>query len=107
MKEMTDISIDSLIADTLHRQELVKDLDHLIITEVRRRTRRARLRSWARIIVFSFGLPLVLLVWTSFAFLFIKEHGTTSFTLSLMVWPTLALTASTIYALKTFSPSEV
>lgn len=107
MNEMTDTSIDSMIADTLHRQELIKDLDRLIIADVRRRARRAWLRRWARVIVFSFGLPLVLMLWIVCAYLYIKEHGATSFTLSLMVWPTLALTASAVYALKTFSPSEV
>jgi hypothetical protein len=49
----------------------------------------------------------LLLLWFSFAFFFIKEHGTTGFTLSLMIWPTLALVASTVYALKTFSPEAL
>ena len=107
MNEMTDTSIDRLITDTLHRQELVRDLDRLIIADVRQRARRAWFRKWARIIVFSFGLPLVLLVWLAGAYLYIKEHDATPFTLSLMVWPTLALAASTLYVLKTFSPEEV
>ena len=107
MNEMTDTSIDRLITDTLHRQELVRDLDRLIIADVRQRARRAWFRKWARIIVFSFGLPLVLLVWLACAYLYIKEHYATPLTLSLMVWPTLALAASTIYVLKTFSPEEV
>jgi len=107
MNEMTDTSIDNIIAEALHRQELVKDLDRLIITDVRRRARRAWLRRWARIIVFSFGLPLVLMLWFVCAYVYIKEHEATSFTLSLMVWPTLAVAASTIYVLRTFSPGEV
>ena len=107
MNEMTDSSIDRLITDTLHRQELVRDLDRLIIADVRQRARRAWFRKWARIIVFSFGLPLVLLVWLAGAYLYIKEHDATPLTLSLMVWPTLALAASTLYVLKTFSPEEV
>lgn len=107
MNEMTDTSIDRLITDTLHRQELVRDLDRIIIADVRQRARRAWLRKWARIIVFSFGLPLVLLVWLAGAYLYIKEHDATPLTLSLMVWPTLALAASTLYVLKTFSPEEV
>ena len=107
MNEMTDTSIDRLITDTLHRQELVKDLDRLIIADVRQRARRAWLRKWARIVAFSFGLPLVLLFWFACAYLYIKGHGATTFTLSLMVLPTLALAASTVYVLKTFSPEEV
>ena len=107
MNEMTDTFIDRLITDTLHRQELVRYLDRIIIADVRRRARRAWFRKWARIIVFSFGLPLVLLVWLACAYLYIKEHDATPFTLSLMVWPTLALAASTIYVLKTFSAEDV
>ena len=107
MNEMTDTSIDRLITDTLHRQELVKDLDRLILADVRRRARRAWLRKWARIIVFSFGLPLVLMLWFACAYIYIHEHGATGFTLFLMVWPTLTLATSTVYALKTFSPEEV
>lgn len=97
----------SLIYEAFQRQELIKDLDRLIITDVRRRARRAWLQRWARTVAFSFGLPLLLLLWFSFAYLYIKEYGTTSFTLSLMLWPTLAVAASAIYALKTFSPDEL
>lgn len=107
MNEMTDTSIDNIIADTLHRQELVKDLDRVIIADVRRRVRCAWLQRLARTVAFSFGLPLLLLFWFSLAYLYIKEHDATSLTLFLMVWPTLAVAASTVYALKTFSPSEV
>lgn len=107
MTEMTDTSLDRLIADTLHRQELVKDLDRLIIADVRRRARRAWLRRWARIVVFSFGLPLVLLLWVACVYLYIKEQGATSFTLSLMVWPTLALAYATHRAVNEFLPEEV
>lgn len=107
MNEMTDTSIDNIITDALHRQELIKDLDRLIIADVRRRARRTWLQRWARTVAFSFGLPLLLLLWFSFVYLYIQEHGTTSFTLSLMVCPTLALVASTVYVLRTFSPGEV
>jgi small-conductance mechanosensitive channel len=107
MNEMTDTSIDRLITDTLHRQELVRDLDRIIIADVRRRARRAWFRKWARIIVFSFGLPLVLLVWLACAYLYIKEHDATPFTLSLMVWPTLALIYAVHHVVNNFSAEEV
>lgn len=107
MTEMTDTSLDRLIADTLHRQELLKDLDSLIIADVRRRSRRAWLRRWARIVAFSFGLPLVLLVSLAGAYLFIKEHGATPFTLSLMVCPVVALIFVSYRSIGDFSPEQV
>ena len=107
MTEMTDTSLDRLIADTLNRQELLKDLDSLIIADVRRRTRRAWLRRWARIVAFSFGLPLLLLVSLAGAYLFIKEHGATPFTLSLMVCPVVALIFVSYRSIGDFSPEQV
>lgn len=107
MIEMTDTSLDRLIADTLNRQELLKDLDSLIIADVRRRTRRAWLRRWARIVAFSFGLPLLLLVSLAGAYIYIKEHGATPFTLSLMVCPVVALIFVSYRSIGDFSPGEV
>lgn len=107
MNNMNDSDLDTLIRETMERRTLLTDLDRLILADVRRRARRAWLRKWARIIVFSFGLPLVLILWLACAYLYIYNHGATGFTLFLMVWPTLALATSTVYALKTFSPEEV
>lgn len=107
MNELNENMIDSLITETLQRQELVKDLDRLIIADVRRRARRVWLRRWARAVAFSFGLPLVLLLWIASAYLYIHEHGATSLTLSLMVWPTLALVYASYRAVNDFSPEEV
>ncbi|MBR0243071.1 MAG: hypothetical protein IJQ38_00655 [Bacteroidaceae bacterium] len=107
MNNMNDSDLDTLIRETMERRTLLTDLNRLILADVRRRARRAWLRKWARIIVFSFGLPLVLILWLACAHLYIYKHGATGFTLFLMVWPTLALATSTVYALKTFSPEEV
>ena len=107
MNNMNDSDLDTLIRETMERRTLLTDLNRLILADVRRRARRAWLRKWARIIVFSFGLPLVLILWLACAYLYIDKHGATGFTLFLMVWPTLALATSTVYALKTFSPEEV
>ncbi|MBQ9285978.1 MAG: hypothetical protein IJ209_06845 [Bacteroidaceae bacterium] len=107
MNEMTDTPIDTLIQETLERRELLADLDRLIIADVRRRACRAWLRRWARAVVFSFGVPLVLLAFAACAYLYIKQHGASAFALSVMVWPTLALIFTTQRALETFSPEDV
>lgn len=103
----TDNSIDNLIRDTINRRELLADLDRMIIADVRRQARRAWLRRWARAAIFSFGLPLALLVFFVCAYLYMDAHGWTPTTLFVMLWPTLGLLFSTVYALRTFSPEEV
>ncbi len=107
MNAKTDDSIDILIRETIDRRELLADLDRLIIADVRRQARRAWLRRWARAAVFSFGLPLVLIIWVTCAYLYIKEYDWTLQSFFVMLWPTLGLLFSTGYALRTFSPEEV
>ena len=97
----------SLIREAFHRQALVSDLDRLIVADVRRRARHAWLRRWARIVIFSFGLPLVVVLCFACAYIYIKEHGVTTLTLALMVWPTLAMLYTTHHAISNFSPEEV
>ena len=107
MNKMTDNNIDTLIRETLERKELIADLNRLIITVVCRQARRAWIRRWARAVVFSFGLPLVLLFFASCVYLYIIEHGTSTFTLIILALPTLAIIFSTNRALTTFSLEEV
>ena len=107
MNVKTDDSIDILIRETIDRRELLADLDRLIIADVRRQARRAWLRRWARAAVFSFGLPLVLIIWVTCAYLYIKEYDWTLQSFFVMLWPTLGLLFSASYALRTFSPEEV
>lgn len=97
----------SLIEEVFQRRALLADLDRLIIADVRRQARRAWLRRWTRAVVFSFGVPLVLLAFAACAYIYIKQHGASAFALSVMVWPTLALIFTTQRALETFSPEDV
>ena len=107
MNAMTDKSIDNLIREAIDRRELLADLDRLIIADVRRQARRAWLRRWARVAVFSFGLPLVLITWLACAYLYFKEYAWTPQSFFIMLWPTLGLLFSASYALRNFSPKEV
>lgn len=104
---MTDNNLDSLIRETLNRRALLADLDRLVIADVRRQARRAKLRRWVRAVAFSFGLPLVLFVFFACVYLYIIEHGTTAFTLAILTLPTLALIFATHRMLATFSPEEM
>ena len=107
MNEMTDHNIDTLIRETLERRELLADLDRLIIADVRRQVRREWIRRWARVAAFSFGLPMVLLVFAACMYFFIEQSGTSTFTLYIIALPTLALIFSTHRFLKNFSPDGV
>ena len=107
MNEMTDNNIDTLIRETLERRELLADLDRLIIADVRRQARREWIRRWARVATFSFGLPIVLLVFAACMYLYIKQYGTSTFTLYIMALPILGLVFSTHRFLKNFSPDGV
>ena len=107
MNEMTDHNIDTLIRETLERRELLADLDRLIIADVRRQARREWIRRWAHVAAFSFGLPMVLLVFAACIYLYIEQFGTSTFTLYIIALPTLALIFSTHRFLKNFSPDGV
>lgn len=107
MNEMTDNNLDTLIRDTLNRRALLSDLDSLIIADVRRQARRAMIRRWARTVLFSFGLPVVLLLFIAGMFIYVKEHSLTTITLLVIVCPTLALIYSTNRSLEMFSPDDV
>lgn len=54
-------NIDILISATLDRQHLVAEINRATLSDLRRTVRRRRLRRWARVVAFSFGLPLVVL----------------------------------------------
>ena len=109
MNAMTDNNVDTLIREALERRELLADLDRLIIDDVRRQAQREWIRRWARAAAFSFGLPMVLLVFAACIYLYIdiEQYGASTFTLYLMALPTLALIFSTHRFLKNFSPDGV
>ena len=99
--------LDTLILETMERRALIADLDRTIIADVRRQARRAWIRRWARVVVFSFGLPLVLLVFFVCLLYYIKEHDVSTLILVMLLLPTLALIYSTNHAIQTFSPDEM
>ena len=103
MNEMTENNLDTLIRETLERRQLLADLDRHIIADIRRRERHARIRRWARALIFSFGVPLVLLVFATCMYYYIKQYDLSVLTLFIIAWPTLAIILATHRALKTFS----
>ncbi|MBQ8051755.1 MAG: hypothetical protein IJ197_09325 [Bacteroidaceae bacterium] len=60
---MNDYELDELIMATAVRQETITKLNRTIMKDVRKRARREWLRQWGRIVAFSFGLPLLLMLY--------------------------------------------
>ena len=60
--ELNDRDLDGLIMASLERKEALDALNGAIVKEVRRKARHEWLRRWARIALFSFGMPLLLLI---------------------------------------------
>ena len=98
---------DSLISAAIGRRQLLDHLDRLVISEVSRRSHRKRLRRWAYVVAFSFGLPLLLLLTCAGVYTYIIRCGISSFTLFLMAWPVLGILFTFYTALRNFSPDDV
>jgi len=96
-----------LISEVFQRRALLSDLDQLIIDDVRRQARRAWIRRWARVVVFSFGVPLLLFVFFACAYFYIKEYHASTFIIVVMTLPAMALIYATHRAIESFSPDEV
>lgn len=67
---LTDEQLDDLIQQSFARQQTVEEINVAVMGQLRRATRRRRLLQWGRMIVFAFGLPLLLflfgwLLWMS------------------------------------------
>ena len=60
--ELNDMELDDLIMASVERSEKLETLNRTIVKEVQRKARREWVRRWARIVVFSFGLPLLMLI---------------------------------------------
>ena len=59
---LTEEGLDALIRQSFERKKMADDISASVMKELRRATRRRRLRQWARMVAFSFGLPMVALV---------------------------------------------
>lgn len=100
---MNETNLDNLIAATLDRQHLIAELNRATLTDLRRTVRRRRMRRWARVVAFSFGVPLAVFVC---AYLFITYvfplFGTSVYALSLL-FPLVSLIYGLQHVVRNFS----
>lgn len=69
MKKIDEQQMDLLIASALERRHVVESINKAVMRDIRRAERRRLMRQWLRVVAFSFGLPLVLVL---FGFLFCR-----------------------------------
>jgi len=106
MKEMNEQQIDRLIMQAMERRHVVEEINKAVMCDVRRMARRRKLQYWKRAVAFSFGLPLVLLV---FGLLFGKyavPAATGVYTLPCTVLPVLTVFYAAWKAVENFSAGQ-
>lgn len=63
--ELNDRDLDDLIMASVERSEKLETLNRAIVKEVRRKARHEWVLRWAHIVAFSFGMPLLILIFAA------------------------------------------
>ena len=106
MKELNDMELDNLIMASIERKETLDALNSTIVTEVRRLARREWVRRWARVVVFSFGMPLLLLVFAIGIYAAMRMEELQVLRYFLLI-PVLTMSYMAWHEMKNFSIAEV
>lgn len=72
--KMNDEQLDRLLRESVERRELLDGIQRQVMEQVSRQARRRRIRLWARVVVFSFVMPLLALVF-GWAVYSVAQHG--------------------------------
>lgn len=59
--KMNDEQLDRLLRESVERRELLDGIQRQVMEQVSRQARRQRIRLWARVVAFSFVMPLLAL----------------------------------------------
>lgn len=100
-------NIDTLITSALDRQHLLDTLNHAVVCDIRRQVRRRRLRRWARVVAFSFGLPLAVLACAYLLYMYVLPTMQSSAYALLLLIPLFAIIYAAQRAIRNFSPESV
>ena len=57
--KMNDEQLDRLLRESAERRELLDSIQRQVMGQVRLQARRRRIRLWARVVAFSFVMPLL------------------------------------------------
>ena len=72
--KMNDEQLDRLLRESVERRELLDGIQRQVMEQVSRQARRQRIRMWARVVAFSFVMPLLALVF-GWAVYSVAQHG--------------------------------
>ncbi len=73
MKTMTDKELDILFAESAQRHHAVEHINRQVMRTVRRDLRRKRLRKWAKLLIISFGLPAIIVVYVYLLYAYMPQ----------------------------------
>ena len=104
--ELDDKELDDLIMASMERKATLEALNGAIIKEVRRKARREWLRRWARIAVFSFGMPLLLLIFAVGIYMASHHQSFQTFRYVLLI-PVIAMSCLAWRGMKNFSITDM
>lgn len=104
---ITDQQLDDLISQSFERQQIAADISSAVMKDLRRQTRRRQLRQWGRAAAFSFGLPLVFLLFGWLFWLFVNQQGQSSIVYICLVFPAAAMLYVAWHAIRNFSTEKV
>ena len=104
--ELNDTQLDDLIIASVERKATLDALNGAIIKEVRRKARRESVRRWARIVVFSFGMPLLLLIFIVGIYVASHNQSFQTFRYVLLI-PIIAMSYLAWSGIKNFSIADV
>lgn len=106
MKKIDEQQMDALIAETFIRKQTVEEINRAVMREVRLTVRRRRLRRWVRLAAFSFGLPLVLLLFGCLMVKYVVSATEGRMLLLFTVVPTAAVLYGAWAAIANFSVGQ-
>ncbi|MBR1468521.1 MAG: hypothetical protein IJ605_00170 [Prevotella sp.] len=107
-RNLTDQQLDELILQSFERKEIAREIGVAVMKDLRRASRRAWLRRWGRVVAFSFGLPLVVVVfgWLLWPY-FAEQVARRSYIAACLVLPFAAMFYLSVRALQDFSFEKV
>lgn len=63
MNEINDKELDLMFSESAHRQKAVEQISHQVMRTIRRDILKRKVRRWARLLAFCFGLPAAVVMY--------------------------------------------
>lgn len=106
MKEMNEQQTDMLITQAMERRHIVEEINRAVMCDVRRIARRRKLQYWKRAVAFSFGLPLVLLVFGVLFGKYVVPAASGVYALPCVCFPVLTVLYAAFKSVGSFSAGQ-